>query len=104
MHDHLAERLSKEFPGKVALGKIVPLPKGREVMLEGADIIAGGMLRRTLYKGSNPKDVLEGLKTQPTTAQFSKCTFEVSNIIGFNIKAENNDAMGRTSNNTAASF
>jgi hypothetical protein len=55
---YLAEQVAREFPGLVSLRKIEALPKGREVLLECADVVAGGMQRRAHYKGPNPKDVL----------------------------------------------
>lgn len=55
---HLAEKIASDFPERVFLRDVEPLPKGREVLLECADVIAGGMQRRALYGGNNPKDVL----------------------------------------------
>jgi|WetSurMetagenome_2_1015567.scaffolds.fasta_scaffold16685_3 hypothetical protein len=54
----LAQQLGREFPDQVFLKDVEPIPKGREVMLECADLIAGGMQRRALYGGRNPKDIL----------------------------------------------
>jgi hypothetical protein len=54
----LAEHVGQEFPERVVLKTIESVPKGREVLLECADVVAGGMQRRALYGGRNPKDVL----------------------------------------------
>ncbi len=58
MEKFLGEQISLEFPGRVVCLPIDAIPKGREVMLECADLIAGGMQRRALMKGHNPKDIL----------------------------------------------
>jgi hypothetical protein len=42
----------------VVVEDIHPETKGRDVFLECADLIAGGMQRRELAKGSKPKDRL----------------------------------------------
>jgi hypothetical protein len=55
---YLGEQVAREFPGLVSLRKVEAFPKGREVLLECADLLAGGMQRRAHYKGPNPKDVL----------------------------------------------
>ena len=47
-----------EFPGAVTVLPVEAVTKGRTVLLECADLIAGGMQRRALYGGRNPKDVL----------------------------------------------
>jgi hypothetical protein len=48
--------LAREFPGRVYLKGVTPLPKGREVLLECADIIASGMRRREVFGGAHSKD------------------------------------------------
>lgn len=58
MHKQLSDLVALEFPGQVVVQPIEPVTKGREVFLECADLIAGGMQRRALYKGRNPKDKL----------------------------------------------
>jgi hypothetical protein len=58
MQQCLADQVAASFPGQLAVQPIEALPKGRDVMLECADLVAGGMQRRALYKGRNPKDVL----------------------------------------------
>lgn len=58
MTKSLADQVAREFPEQVVMGEVVSLPKGREVMLECADLVAGGMQRRARYGGRNPKDVL----------------------------------------------
>lgn len=58
MHKQLSDLVALEFPGQVSVQPIESLAKGREVFLECADLIAGGMQRRALYKGRNPKDRL----------------------------------------------
>ncbi|WP_163786739.1 hypothetical protein [Myxococcus vastator] len=52
----LNTHFAREFPGKAYLKEIIPLPKGREVLLECADIIASGMRRRALNGGRHSKD------------------------------------------------
>lgn len=54
----LREHLAREFPGRVYLRTIETLPKGREVLLECADLIASGMRRREFYGGTQHKDLL----------------------------------------------
>lgn len=58
MHKHLSDLVALEFPGQVVVQPIESVTKGREVFLECADLIAGGMQRRALMKGRNPKDKL----------------------------------------------
>jgi hypothetical protein len=58
MDKQLSDLVGQEFPGQLAVLPIESLGKGHEVFLERADIIAGGMQRRALYKGRNPKDKL----------------------------------------------
>lgn len=54
----LGEVVTLEFPGELAVLPVEAVPKGRTVLLECADLIAGGMQRRALGKGRNPKDRL----------------------------------------------
>lgn len=54
----LSEVIALEFPGEVTVLPVECWPKGRTVLLECADVIAGGMQRRALYKGWKPKDKL----------------------------------------------
>ena len=56
MQKQLEDLVAIEFPDQVFVHPIECVTKGREVFLECADLIAGGMQRRTLYKGRNPKD------------------------------------------------
>jgi hypothetical protein len=58
MHHELAEALAVDFLGRIYLKDIQAVPKGREVMLEAADLIVHAMQRRALYGGRNPKDRL----------------------------------------------
>jgi hypothetical protein len=58
MGQYLSEQIAREFPTQVVFKKIEAVPKGREVLLECADLVAGGMQRRALYGGRNPKDAL----------------------------------------------
>ena len=58
MHKQLSDLVALEFPGKIIVHPIESVIKGREVFLECADLIAGGMQRRALIKGRNPKDKL----------------------------------------------
>ncbi len=55
---YLSQQLGRDFPERVFLKQVEPLPKGREVLLECADLIAGGMQRRAFFGGRNPKDLL----------------------------------------------
>ena len=52
----LEEIVALEFPGQLAVLPVEAVTKGRNVLLECADLIAGGMQRRALGKGRNPKD------------------------------------------------
>lgn len=52
----LHKLLAREFPGRAYLKAVTPLPKGREVLLECADIIASGMRRREVFGGTHSKD------------------------------------------------
>jgi uncharacterized protein DUF3800 len=58
MTKQLGDVVALEFPGQLTVLPVEPVPKGRTVLLECADLIAGGMQRRALYKGRNPKDRL----------------------------------------------
>jgi hypothetical protein len=58
MTKQLGEMVALEFPGQLTVLPVEAIPKGRTVLLECADLIAGGMQRRALYKGRNPKDRL----------------------------------------------
>jgi len=58
MTKRLAEAVALEFPGQLAVVPVEAVTKGRSVLLECADLIAGGMQRRALGKGRNPKDLL----------------------------------------------
>lgn len=54
----LHDLLTREFPGQAYLKAVTPVPKGREVLLECADIIASGMRRRAVSGGTHSKDRL----------------------------------------------
>jgi hypothetical protein len=54
----LSDMLTHEFEDDVVLVAIDPLPKGVDVFLECADLIAGGMQRRVHYKSSGTRDRL----------------------------------------------
>lgn len=58
MTKQLDEAVALEFPGELTVLPVEALTKGRSVLLECADLIAGGMQRRALGKGRNPKDRL----------------------------------------------
>lgn len=58
MTKRLDEAVALEFPGQLAVAPVEAVTKGRHVLLECADLIAGGMQRRALGKGRNPKDRL----------------------------------------------
>jgi hypothetical protein len=58
MTKQLSEVVALEFPGELTVLPVEAVPKGRTVLLECADLIAGGMQRRALGKGRNPKDRL----------------------------------------------
>lgn len=58
MTKRLSEAIALEFPGELAVLPVEAVTKGRTVFLECADLIAGGMQRRALSKGRNPKDRL----------------------------------------------
>ncbi|MDZ4782038.1 MAG: hypothetical protein SGJ19_17455 [Planctomycetia bacterium] len=58
MSKQLGEAVALEFPGQLTVLPMEPVTKGRTVLLECADLIAGGMQRRALHKGRNPKDRL----------------------------------------------
>ena len=54
----IAELLATDFQGAIYLKDIEQRPKGREVLLECADMVASAMRRRTLYSQKGPKDEL----------------------------------------------
>ncbi len=58
MTKQLDEAVALEFPGELTVLPVAAVTKGRTVLLECADLIAGGMQRRALGKGRNPKDRL----------------------------------------------
>lgn len=58
MTKRLGEAVALEFPGGLTVLPVEAVTKGRTVLLECADLIAGGMQRRALGKGRNPKDRL----------------------------------------------
>jgi hypothetical protein len=58
MTKELDEMVAQEFPGALTVLPVEAVTKGRTVLLECADLIAGGMQRRALFKGRNPKDRL----------------------------------------------
>lgn len=58
MTKQLGEVVALEFPGELTVLPVEAVAKGRTVLLECADLIAGGMQRRALRKGRNPKDRL----------------------------------------------
>lgn len=58
MTKQLGEVVALEFPGQLTVLPVEAVTKGRTVLLECADLIAGGMQRRALHKGRNPKDRL----------------------------------------------
>lgn len=57
----MAYQIASIFPDRVKLSDLQAWPKGREVMLEIADLIAGAVQRRTFPGGHNPKDRLADL-------------------------------------------
>jgi len=58
LHQQLSDAVALEFPGELSVLPVETVQKGRTVLLECADVIAGGMQRRALHKGRNPKDRL----------------------------------------------
>lgn len=58
MTKQLSEVVALEFPGTLTVLPVQAVTKGRTVFLECADLIAGGMQRRALHNGRNPKDRL----------------------------------------------
>jgi hypothetical protein len=50
MTKHLGEVIALEFPGNLAVLPVEAVPKGRTVLLECADLIAGGMLREPILR------------------------------------------------------
>jgi hypothetical protein len=55
---HLTELIALEFPDQLIVQPTETVTKGQHVLLECADLIAGGMQRRALFKGYKPKDTL----------------------------------------------
>lgn len=66
LSQQLGDAVALEFPGLLHVLPVEPVPKGRTVLLECADLIAGGMQRRALRKGTNPKDRLAEAVTNVT--------------------------------------
>lgn len=58
MSRKLSEVIAIEFPGLLFVKPIEAVPKGKHVLLECADLVAGGMQRRALMSGRKPKDRL----------------------------------------------
>lgn len=58
MTRHLADLTAMELPGLVVVQPVEAAPKGSDVFLECADLIAGGMQRRALSKGATARDRL----------------------------------------------
>lgn len=58
MEKSLAELTDLEFEGRIGIEPIETMTKGHHVLLECADLIAGGMQRRALFNKQNPKDRL----------------------------------------------
>ncbi len=58
MTNQLSESVAMEFPGQLVVKPVEAVAKGRHVLLECADLFAGGMQRRALRKGRSPKDRL----------------------------------------------
>lgn len=56
--NELGEHLARQFPNLVFLKSVTAVPKGREVFLECADLIASSMQRRAARAGRDPKDTL----------------------------------------------
>ena len=54
MTKRLGEAVAVEFPGQLAVLPVEAVTKGRHVLLECADLVAGGMQRRALGKGRIP--------------------------------------------------
>jgi hypothetical protein len=74
MNKQLGDLIGIEFPGQLVVRPIESVVKGRETFLECADLIAGGMQRRALFRGRNPKDRLAE---------------SVLNVTGFDAQPEN---------------
>lgn len=74
MNKQLSEAVALEFPGELTVLPVQAVPKGRTVLLECADLIAGGMQRRALRKGRNPKDKLAEAVTNVTGFEDSEDT------------------------------
>jgi len=58
LDSQLRRTVEEAFPGRLVVEPIEAMQKGNDVLLECADLIAGGMQRRALYGGRNPKDQL----------------------------------------------
>jgi hypothetical protein len=58
LRDELAAQLRDLYPGVVYLKEVETRPKGREVLLEVADTIVGGLQRLANYSGTTIKDQL----------------------------------------------
>lgn len=58
LRTHLERQLVEAFPHRVYLDDVITAPKGRDVMLESADLIASSMMRWHLFGGIHPKDEL----------------------------------------------
>jgi len=72
MTKQLQDLVAMEFPGELNVLSVEALPKGRTVLLECADLIAGGMQRRALGRGRNPKDHLAEAITNVTGFEDTK--------------------------------
>lgn len=80
LNRELQQQIAYEFADTAYLNEVTPIKKGREVMLEAADMIAAGMQRRALYGGWNSKDQLADAVANVTG-------FEDSNAKGVVYKA-----------------
>jgi hypothetical protein len=58
LRKYLEEQIAREFPRQIFVRDVQSIPKGREVFLECADLIAGAMQRRALHSANHPKDDL----------------------------------------------
>ena len=72
LNKQLTELVDLDFPGQFSVLPVETVAKGREVLLECADLVAGGMQRRALYKGNNPKDILAAAVFNVTGFEDSK--------------------------------
>ena len=57
LRNEIEGALASEFPDLVYLKDILPIPKGREILLEASDLIAHSIQRRKI-RGKDPKDIL----------------------------------------------